>query len=298
MTYQQLGNSDLYVSKISFGCMSLGNDHSKNADILYSALDNGINLFDSADLYQNGGNEISLGKAFQGLRDKVLIATKVGNQMKPDGSGWDWNPSKAYILKAVEKSLKRLKTDYLDLYQLHGGTTDDPIDETIEAFEQLKTEGKIRYYGISSIRPNVIREYVKRANITSVMMQYSIMDRRPEETCLDLLLKNNIGVLSRGGVAKGLLIDKPSKPYLNYSEGDVNKLQLEIKELIDSKKSPAHLAIQFVLKHPALTSVVSGIRTNDQLMDLVKIFEVPRMEGEEYSRLQNILPINVYEQHR
>jgi aryl-alcohol dehydrogenase-like predicted oxidoreductase len=87
---------------------------------------------------------------------KVIIATKVGNQWRADGSGWDWNPNKDYIISAVEQSLKRLQTDYIDLYQLHGGTMEDPIDETIEAFEQLQKQGKIRYYGISSIRPTVI----------------------------------------------------------------------------------------------------------------------------------------------
>ncbi|WP_020529151.1 aldo/keto reductase [Flexithrix dorotheae] len=298
MTYQQLGNSELYVSKVSFGCMSLGNDDAKNSSLLHSAYDNGINFFDTADLYQNGENEISLGKAFKGIRDKVLIATKVGNQLKPDGSGWIWNPSKEYIIQAVEKSLKRLNTDYIDLYQLHGGTIEDPIDETIEAFEKLKAEGKIRYYGISSIRPNVIREYVKKSNITSVMMQYSILDRRPEESCLDLLYENNIGVLSRGGVAKGLLIDKPAKTYLNYTEKEVEKIQYYIKDLIGKEKSPAQLALQFVLQHPALSSAVSGIRTQEQLLDLVKVYEVPWLKEDEYSQLQNVLPVNFYEQHR
>ncbi len=94
-------------------------------------------------------------------------------------------------------SLKRLNTDRIDVYQLHGGTIEDPIEETISAFEQLVQQGKIRYYGISSIRPNVIREYVLRSNIVSVMMQYSLLDRRPEEECLPLLAQKDIGVLAR-----------------------------------------------------------------------------------------------------
>jgi aryl-alcohol dehydrogenase-like predicted oxidoreductase len=170
MIYKQLGNSDLRVSEVSYGCMSLGEDHQANVELLHRALDQGINLFDTADLYQKGENEVTVGKVFAGMREKVILATKVGNQWRPDGSGWDWNPTKAYILRAVEESLKRLQTDYIDLYQLHGGTIDDPIDETIEAFEQLRQQGKIRYYGISSIRPQVIREYVSRSRIVSVMM--------------------------------------------------------------------------------------------------------------------------------
>src|SRR5690606_8442573 len=169
----QLGKSDLYVSPVGFGCMSLSENHSANKELLLKAVDGGINFFDTADLYQKGLNELLVGDALRPVRKKVIIATKVGNQWRPDGSGWDWNPSKEYILKSVELSLRRLKTDYIDLYQLHGGTIEDPIDETISAFELLKQQGKIRWYGISSIRPNVIREYVKRSGIVSVMMQYS-----------------------------------------------------------------------------------------------------------------------------
>ena len=98
-----------------------------------------------------------------------------------------------------------MQTDYLDLYQLHGGTLDDDIDGIIETFEDLKAQGLIRAYGISSIRPNVIREWVKKSNMASVMMQYSLLDRRPEETVLDLLGQNGVGVIVRGPVAKGIL---------------------------------------------------------------------------------------------
>src|SRR5699024_6403991 len=102
-----------------------------------------------------------------------------------------WDPSKKHIKTAVKQSLQRLHTDYIDLYQLHGGTIDDPIDETIEAFEELKTEGLIREYGISSIRPNVIKQYIEKSSIRSVMMQYNLLDRRPEET-MRLLAKHGI----------------------------------------------------------------------------------------------------------
>src|SRR4030095_2949702 len=147
--------------------------------------------------YNHGLNEVAVGKALASRRRDVIIATKVVNQWRKDGSGWDWNPRKDYILSCADNSLKRLQTDYIDLFQLHGGTIEDNIDETIDAFESLVKAGKIRYYGISSIRPNVIREYVKRSNIVSVMMQYSLLDRRPEEECLQLLHDNHIGVLAR-----------------------------------------------------------------------------------------------------
>src|SRR5438105_13317308 len=152
--------------------MSLKGDQSGNEKIIHQAVEYGINFFDTADLYDKGMNEVSVGKALKAKRNEVIIATKAGNQWRKDGSGWDWNPKKEYILNCAEDSLKRLKTDHIDLYQLHGGTIDDPIEETIEAFETLKKQGKIRYYGISSIRPNVIKKYVAISNIVSVMMQY------------------------------------------------------------------------------------------------------------------------------
>src|SRR4029078_5081597 len=148
MIRRKLGKSGLEISEVSFGCMSLGENESENIFLLHKALELGINYFDTADLYQHGKNEETLGRAFKDKRDKVIIASKAGNQWRADGSGWDWNPRKDYILSCADNSLKRLQTDYIDLFQLHGGTIEDNIDETIEAFEILLQQGKIRYYGI------------------------------------------------------------------------------------------------------------------------------------------------------
>ena len=138
MQKRRLGTSDLFVSELGLGCMSLGLDPKKAESILHAALDEGINYFDTADLYDYGENEKIIGTTFKQNRDKVIIATKVGNHWNEQKNGWHWDPSKTYIKEAVKASLKRLNTDYIDLYQLHGGTIEDPIDETIEAFEELK----------------------------------------------------------------------------------------------------------------------------------------------------------------
>jgi len=246
-----LGKSDLEVGELGFGCMSLGLDHKHNASLLHYAVEHGINYFDTADLYDQGENEITVGKAFKGMRQDVIIATKVGNEWREDGSDWDWNPAKGYIKQAIFKSLKRLQTDYIDLYQLHGGTIDDPIDETIEAFEELKAEGWIRHYGISSIRPNVIREYVQKSNIVSNMMQYSLLDRRPEEEILTLLEENNISVVVRGAVAKGLLIDKEPANYLDYSKEEIASLQKELAALKTESRGLSQVAVSYVLAQNA-----------------------------------------------
>jgi aryl-alcohol dehydrogenase-like predicted oxidoreductase len=278
--------------------MSLGTDHDANARLLHAAMDKGINFFDTADLYEKGFNEETVGRAFKEKRHKVIIATKVGNQWRKDGSGWDWNPTKEYILNAVEDSLKRLQTEYIDLYQLHGGTIEDPIDDTIEAFELLKLQGKIRYYGISSIRPNVIREYVKRSKMISVMMQYSLLDRRPEEECLNLLKDNSIGVLARGSLAGGLLVSKRAKEYLTYSSNQVSRAKEAVKIVADDSRTRTETALKFVLNHKAITSAVVGIRNLEQLQLSMAANNSAPLTDEEVKALWKVLEPNRYDSHR
>lgn len=298
MNYHVLGRSTLEVSSIAFGCMSLGTDDAQNAALIQRAIDAGINYFDTADVYQNGYNERTLGKAIAGSRKDVLIATKAGNVVRADGKGFDWNPRKEHILAAAEESLKRLNTDFIDLYQLHGGTLEDPIDETIEAFELLQQQGKIRYYGISSIRPNVIHEYIDRSRIASVMMQYSLLDRRPEEACLPLLKENEISVLARGSVAKGLLIDKPAAPYLNYSKEEVARAAAAVRSVTTPLRGATQVALRFVLQQPGVTAAVVGIRTPEQLEEAIRAVESPILSAAELAVLREVLPVNYYDQHR
>lgn len=298
MNYNILGNSNLDISEIAFGCMSLGNNATENESLIKQALDKGINFFDTADLYQHGENEIQLGRALKDRRSNAIIATKVGNQWRSDGSGWDWNPRPEYIMKAVDDSLRRLGTDYIDLYQLHGGTLEDPIDDIIETFELLQQQGKIRYYGISSIRPNVIREYVHKSSISSVMMQYSLLDRRPEEEVFPLLEKNGIGVLARGSIAKGLLAGKPAEPYLNYTAEDVSKMAKVVGKFSENKRTPAQTAICYVLGEPVVRAAVVGIRTLTQLDEAAGMPATTPLTSAERVLLGYELVANYYDQHR
>ncbi len=298
MAYRQLGKSGLHISCIGFGGMSLSSAQEDARWLIDQALDHGINYFDTADIYEQGANEIMLGKALRERRDKVVIATKVGNQLRPGAPGWDWNPTKAYILQAVDASLQRLQTDCIDLYQLHGGTIDDAIDETIEAFEILQQLGKIRYYGISSIRPNVIREYVKRSNMVSVMMQYSLLDRRPEEACFQLLKAHQIGVLARGTVAGGLLAGKPAQPYLNYTEEEVSATATAIKMATPPNRLPAATAIGFVLQQPPVTAAVVGIRTAKHLEGALEATGNHLLTSAQMQGLRAATQPALYELHR
>lgn len=307
MEKRQLGRSNLHVSRLSLGCMSLGTDEKAAREIIETALEVGINYFDTADLYDFGVNESIVGQALKHVRDQVVIATKVGNRWRDRKDGWSWDPSKAYIKEEVKQSLKRLGTDYIDLYQLHGGTLEDPIEETIEAFEELKAEGYINYYGISSIRPNVIREYITKSNIVSVMMQYSILDRRPEEEALPLLLENKIGVVTRGPLANGLLSNKllektsakvRANGYLDYSFGELEEILPQLKEKLAGARSFTEIALQYNLANPAVTSIVAGASSKEQLRENAAAINSNPLTENEIKLIQHMTKENQYAQHR
>jgi aryl-alcohol dehydrogenase-like predicted oxidoreductase len=300
MKMNLLGSSELKVSEIGLGCMSVGTDERKAVALIHEALDRGINLLDTADLYDNGRNEELVGKAIEGRRDRVVLATKAGNRRIPGQEGWIWDPSKQHIKSAVKASLSRLRTDYIDLYQLHGGTLDDPIDETIEAFEELKREGVIRTYGISSIRPNVIREYAARSTIVSVMNQYSIVDRRAEEEVLPLLQEQGISMIARGPLASGVLADNraPVKGYLNYELEELQSLREQLRTLVTDGRSLSQLAIRYSLSHPAVAAVIPGASSREQLLQNVGAADVPILTEEEIQVIRLMSIPNLYELHR
>lgn len=284
---------------IALGCMSLPvEDEQKSIRILHHAFDLGIRFLDTADIYDKGMNETIIGKAIHNRRDEIFLATKVGNQLRNNASGWVWNPRKEYIIKAVDESLRRLRTTHIDLYQLHGGTVDDPIDESIEAFELLKSSGKIRAYGISSIRQNVIREYVKRSRISSVMLQYSLLDRRPEEQVLPLLEENGISVLARGTLAKGLLAGKPAMEHLGHSAVEVASAAAAVAICSSQNRSPVQTAIRYVLHgRPCVTAVV-GVSNIIQLDEVANVIKTPLLSDEEYEILSTSIDAKIYSDHR
>ena len=288
---------------MGLGCMTLGLDRSRAELIIRKALDLGVTLFDTADLYDKGVNEEIVGDALSGVRNRVVIATKVGNRWRPDGSGWDWDPSEKYILEAVRASLRRLKTDYIDLYQLHGGTIDDPAEETVRAFERLLQEGTVRAWGISSIRPNVVRRYAAMADsgavgLSSEMVQYSVLDRRPEEEILETARRAGFGVLVRGAVAGGLLAGKPSAPYLDIPASEVQAAQEALRAITGSAVDAAQTAIRFVLSHPAVTAVAAGASSVTQVEANVKSADAPLLGDNDQRALREAVRQLKYASHR
>ena len=284
------------VSRIALGGMSFPSVL-EGEKIIQTALAGGINFFDTADLYDQGENERIVGKALAAVRQEVFIATKVGNRWRADGSGWDWVPRKAYIMTAVEASLQRLGTDYIDLYQLHGGTIEDPLEEVIEAFELLKAQGKIRAYGISSIRPNTIRKWTALSQGASCMSQYSLLDRRPEEFVLDHLQQAGHGVLVRGALAKGLLAGRPAQPYLDHSADQVAGVQAEMRKQVNKEDLPG-LALAYCLNSPAVTSIVLGASKAHQISDALAAWQRVKAMDINFQQLTEAVPSYNYTQHR
>lgn len=307
MRKRKLGSSDLSVSELALGCMSLGTNERTARHVIEAASEEGINYFDTADLYDFGENEKIVGAALKEVREQVIIATKVGNRWDADKTTWSWDPSKAYIKEQAKQSLKRLGTEYIDLYQLHGGTIEDRIEETIEAFEELKSEGYIRYYGISSIRPNVIREYVEKSEIVSVMMQYNLLDRRPEETALPVLSEHGVSVVCRGALAKGLLTERKwdtlsasirEKGYLDYAAGELRELVDLLKSKFGGERPLTEVAVQYCLASPVVASVVAGASSPEQIRESARAVKSSALSSEEIDLIREFTKSSVYLEHR
>lgn len=306
MKQNRLGTSDLMVSQIGFGCMSLPDDEGLASVLIHKAVDLGVNFFDTADLYGQGRNEELVGKALKGKRQQVIVATKVGNRWQPGGPDWHWDPSPQYIKEAVHNSLRRLGTDYIDLYQLHGGTLEDNFEAIIETFEQLRQAGYIRWYGVSSIRPSVIRTMVQQSHLVSVMMQYSILDRRPEESLLEFLGQHQVSVIARGPLARGLLSNSAAerlqhiedKGYLDYTHEELGQLIRALLPLANSTRNLTQLALLYALSHPAVATVIPGASRMEQLLENLALDsnQVLSLEHQEYIR--GVSKANVYQQHR
>jgi aryl-alcohol dehydrogenase-like predicted oxidoreductase len=294
MKYRELALSGIKTSEIGFGCMSLDMQSSGNSQLLMSAVDQGITYFDTADLYGFGANERIVGAALVPVRQQVVIATKIGNQWNQSQTSWKWNADSDYLKRATEASLKRLGTDYLDILQLHGGTLDDNYLDVVETFVQLQDQGKIRAFGISSIRPNVIQRYCENGKISSNMAQYSLLDRRPEEETLERLAKAKISVFARGVLAKGVLAAKSPVSYLNYSESQVAHLLDKLRVL----GSIQAIAQQYILRKPVVASAVVGIRNQAQLEKALACYQEGVESTYDWAEIEKILPAERYKDHR
>ena len=296
MKKRKLGNSELTISELSLGCMSLPPNRSEAQPIVEAALDAGITYFDTADLYDKGINEEIIGTLLKPYRENIILATKVGNRWIDGQDGWTWDPTPTHIKNGVKASLQRLQTDYIDVYQLHGGTTDDPWDEIIDTFEELKKEGLIREYGISSIRPNVFVPFLTNSNAVSNMMQFSLLDRRPEEW-FATISQAGASVVTRGSIAKGLLTAvwrERLTPYMSYDEQSLVHILTQLEKTYNNIHA---LALAFNLHFDAVASTVIGARTKEQLTASIAAYDEAQ-KIHDVSKAITLLKQDIYTEHR
>ena len=211
MKYRILGKTGFEVSIISMGCWGIGGqwgpiEENQAIQTIDAAFDAGVNLFDTADSYGLGQSEFYTGKALKNKRDQIFIATKVGNWGRRIGDPVGLKTIHS-IINCCHASLYRLGTDYIDLYQCHVGTPENP-EIFVEAFELLKQQGKIRHYAISTNDMPSLKAINLDGNCAACQINYSVLSRSAEKDILPYCLENNIGVLLRGPIAQGLLVDK------------------------------------------------------------------------------------------
>lgn len=296
MKKRALGQSGIEISELSLGCMSLPTLIQEVKPVIHTALDAGINYFDTADLYDKGLNEQVIGEALKPHRHDIVLATKVGNRWLDGVDGWTWDPSPAHIENGLKESLRRLQTDYIDVYQLHGGTNDDPWDEIIDTFERLKKEGLIRTYGISSIRPNVFVPFLQNSHAVSNMMQFNLLDRRAEEW-FELIQDCGASVVTRGTIAKGLLTNEWQARLSPYGSFNEQEISTTLQALSRHYEDVHALALAFNLQYNAVASTVIGARSPEQLATNIAAYEKAN-KIKDISFALELLKKDTYTEHR
>lgn len=294
MEYVTLKNSDLKVSRICMGGCPMGGygwgsnvQEQELIDAVNVALDNGVNFFDTADTYGLGQSEITLGKALGSNRHNAVIATKFGVHAK-QGQPTFYDNSPEWIKQSIEGSLRRLNTDYVDLYQVHYRDNKTPISEVIGALEDLKNKGYIRYYGLSNIHKNDIEELKEyKGKFVSFQDEYSLACRKNEEDMVDLADKLALSPLTWGSLGQGILTgkydintkfdanDRRSRDiYVNF-HGEKLKKNLEIVEEMkkianENNKSIPSIAIRFILDYIKDSVVLVGVKRPAQLLSNIE----------------------------
>lgn len=287
MEYRRLGGSGLKVSEVGLGCNNFGMrvDQSGTDAVIGAALDAGVNFFDTADVYGGQQSEVMVGKALAGKRHDVVIATKFGSPMgdRHDQRG----ASRGYIVKAAEASLKRLGTDYIDLYQLHRPDDDTTVEETLRALDDLVTSGKVRYLGNSNFTGWQVADadWVSKTQglerFVSAQNLYSLLERGVESEVLPACERFGLGFLPFFPLASGLLTGKykrgeaaPEGTRLAswgargaqaMSERNFDQLEKLSTYAEDHGRTLLELAFAWLLGHPAVSSVIAGATRPDQV---------------------------------
>lgn len=291
MTYRQLGDSGLTVSTVGLGCNNFGRriDQEAATSVVRRALDSGITLYDTADIYGHGQSEEMLGRALGAERESVVVATKFGMDMHgANGPDWGVRGSRRYVRKAVEASLRRLGTDWIDLYQLHAPDPVTPIDETLAALHELVREGKVRYLGSSNFSgwQVVEADWVARTagteRFVSAQNEYSLLERGVEAEVVPACEHVGVGLLPFFPLASGLLTGKyrrgeqgPAGTRLAGGDTRLENADWDTIEKLGQYAAerglrPIDVAIGGLAAQPAVASVIAGATRPEQVVDNVQ----------------------------
>lgn len=309
MDYIRLGSTGMKVSRICLGCMSYGGpterwpwalDEENSRPFIKRALELGINFFDTADVYSHGRSEEIIGRAlrdFAASRDEVVIATKVYSEMGPGPN--DRGLSRKHIMSSIDASLKRLGTDYVDLYQTHRWDYDTPIEETLEALNDVVRAGKARYIGASSMYAWQFAQALYTSDLhgwtrfVSMQPHYNLVYREEEREMLPLCQDQKIGVIPWSPLARGILTRKPSKERNEtlraqtdafgkslYSDKDFEIAQ-RVSDVAESRGLPmAQIALAWMLSKPVVTSPIIGATKPHHLDDAVAALSIQLTQDE------------------
>jgi len=298
MQYRKFGNTGITVSRLCLGTMTFGlqTEESVSRQILDKATDAGVNFIDTADAYplgaaveETGRTEEIVGRWLKGRRDRFILATKAYNKVGP--SPWDQGSSRKHLLDAIDASLRRLGTDYVDLYQLHNDDRDTPIDETLEALDTIVRSGKARYIGVSNYLAYRLARALGRADVlrttrfVSVQPRYNLLFRQIERELLPLASEEGLAVIPYNPLAGGLLTGKythgakPSEGRFTGSVGKAGAMYSErywhdrefatidaLRGIVERAGQPLiTTSIAWVLANPAITSALIGASRPEQL---------------------------------
>jgi aryl-alcohol dehydrogenase-like predicted oxidoreductase len=323
MEYRKLGQSDIKVSELAFGAWAIGGwmwggaDSKDAITAIETAIDHGMTTIDTAPVYGFGLSEELTGKAIKGKRSKVQILTKFGliwDEKKgefyfasEDSTGKAINifrhSSKEKVISDCDKSLKRLGTDYIDLYQIHWADPTTPVSETMEALEILIKKGKIRAGAVCNYSKELMEEAEKTYLIASNQVPYSMVNRAIEKDVVPHCIEKNIGILAYSPLQRGLLTGKIKKDHkfnvgdtrpntMYYKEPNLSRI-ISLTEILrkiadDRRVTLAELVLNWTIQQPGITCALAGARNPEQVLDNVKAVDF-RLSKEEIDIINNLL---------